>query len=432
MQNKIKYPLLRKLLFIQVSLALFGALIIYAVFHLGSVALADNEFENEKQVVSIELNKVQDQWRAWAELGINAPLNEEIKLFERKWNLKLISLIKGVELVKGSYDLIIPDIQDNGLMKDRFYVVVNLKRKDFYQIVQTRKDVVLVVCCLMIFFWGIIYFSILYLQKNIHSPIIKLIENMQKSLGSDEPKDKDIQASGEMKFFVDQISSLQKKTKDMERTATLGVLTAQVSHDLMSPIATLEMILKESFANKGPEQELLQACLERIKEISESLLLKNKVSQNKRLVLSVEKELKKNIDLKRLEPIAKDSVLTYYSSGNLEPMATNIVPTEFGRIISNLLNNAIESYGKSGGKVDVILSLNGDNYQITIKDYGCGMSDEVLSRIGSFGVTFGKKNGSGIGINHAKTTIEALGGSFSIKSRQGYGTEVCLVLPGKF
>jgi hypothetical protein len=65
-------------------------------------------------------------------------------------------------------------------------------------------------------------------------------------------------------------------------------------------------------------------------------------------------------------------------------------------------------------------------------DNGKGIPPEILARLGERGVTHGKEgtqSGSGIGVYHARETVENAGGKFSIQSQVGIGTMITLTMP---
>ena len=66
---------------------------------------------------------------------------------------------------------------------------------------------------------------------------------------------------------------------------------------------------------------------------------------------------------------------------------------------------------------------------IEVKDNGKGIPPEVLAKLGQKGETYGKAGGNGLGLYHARTTIEGWGGSFKIESVPGKGTAVLITLP---
>ena len=67
--------------------------------------------------------------------------------------------------------------------------------------------------------------------------------------------------------------------------------------------------------------------------------------------------------------------------------------------------------------------------RIIVSDNGKGIAGENLSKAGQRGFSFGKANGNGLGLSHARSFVEAAGGKLTIQSRVGLGTMVTLSLP---
>ena len=122
--------------------------------------------------------------------------------------------------------------------------------------------------------------------------------------------------------------------------------------------------------------------------------------------------------------ISIDFKLTRESYG----LFTRLQPVEFRRMLSNLVNNAVEALGDKGA-VDVDLSHEAENIILTISDNGKGIPPEILAKLGRRGETHGKAGGSGLGLFHARSTTESCGGSLVIKSEPGKGTTVTIKLP---
>jgi len=95
------------------------------------------------------------------------------------------------------------------------------------------------------------------------------------------------------------------------------------------------------------------------------------------------------------------------------------------RVLVNLLSNAAE-HTRNG---EITLSVSADLGYITVKirDTGEGIDGEFLPGIFERGV-FGK-NGKSYGLSICKTIVEAHGGSISIESVRGEGTEVAFTVP---
>jgi hypothetical protein len=71
----------------------------------------------------------------------------------------------------------------------------------------------------------------------------------------------------------------------------------------------------------------------------------------------------------------------------------------------------------------------GSQVLILIGDNGHGIPKEVLAKLGVRGGTYGKSEGNGMGLYHARTSLERWGGSLGVESEPGNGTEITLRLP---
>ena len=227
-----------------------------------------------------------------------------------------------------------------------------------------------------------------------------------------------------MQLFITEIKMLYSKLRDTERKAAIGVIASQVSHDLMSPLYSLDVLLNISKMS-GEEHELLKESISRIRGIAGSLLKKNSADGNtldKKINLI--ESIQKTIKLKKLEYLQSSPEINFNFSTIQEVIYSNITHDNISRIISNLVNNSIESYEEKPAVVNIDLEVKGDIATISITDFGKGISEDLLAQIGDFGITFGKKKGSGIGLNHAMMVIKKENGNFKILSKQGLGTRI--------
>jgi len=123
----------------------------------------------------------------------------------------------------------------------------------------------------------------------------------------------------------------------------------------------------------------------------------------------------------------KSGLKIEFSGGSTEIQAL-VEPKEFQRLLSNLVNNSVEAFAGPGA-VSVGLSVLDSKVLIEVKDNGKGIPPEILAKLGQKGETHGKAGGNGLGLYHARTTIEGWGGSFRIESEPGKGTVVLIELP---
>ncbi|HSM62906.1 MAG TPA: PAS domain-containing sensor histidine kinase [Gillisia sp.] len=100
-------------------------------------------------------------------------------------------------------------------------------------------------------------------------------------------------------------------------------------------------------------------------------------------------------------------------------------------ILFNILNNAIK-YSPENKSIDISTSFKKDKLIITIKDYGIGIPEEEQKFI--FNRYFRAENalldqGTGIGLNIAKSHLENLGGTIYFESQEGIGSSFTVEIP---
>lgn len=111
--------------------------------------------------------------------------------------------------------------------------------------------------------------------------------------------------------------------------------------------------------------------------------------------------------------------------------------SRFNQLVVGLVSNAAK-FTPRGGRVEFKSSSSirqgGDivDYSFTVKDTGIGMSEEFLQHVFEPCFHSGELpsfSGVGAGLAICKSIVDKMGGSISIKSRVGVGTEVSVSLP---
>jgi signal transduction histidine kinase len=98
------------------------------------------------------------------------------------------------------------------------------------------------------------------------------------------------------------------------------------------------------------------------------------------------------------------------------------------KVLQNLLLNAIDAVGPDG-EIGVTTEHSGRWVVMTVRDNGCGMSSEFLTRslFEPFQTT--KSQGLGIGMFHSKMIVEAHRGRIEADSVEGQGSMFRVLLP---
>ncbi len=272
-----------------------------------------------------------------------------------------------------------------------------------------------------------------FLRAKFMNPLYRLVTigPQQLHLSRDLPR--------EVSLLAQQLRLLQEQNAVAEREKALGSIAAQVAHDIRSPLAALCVLEHDLSGLEEEKRILLRSAVNRIKDIANNLLQRSRDS----LSVSAGPSSKEPVSVqmlaalldslvseKRLQFRFKEGIeFDWAMSGESYSFFSAIQATEFKRVCSNLINNAVEAL-EDGGRVGVtICPGHGNAILVRITDNGRGIPPEVQARLGLRGQTHGKAEGSGLGLFHARTSVESWGGSLRIESSKGSGTSVMILLP---
>ena len=222
---------------------------------------------------------------------------------------------------------------------------------------------------------------------------------------------------------------------------------ANMSHDIRTPMNAI--IGFNNMAMKHfDDKEKVAECLEKISISSAGLLSlindildMSKIESGNQHVdanpCDVYEEVKRTELVVRSQTDAKGiEFVVEYDIKHSKVIADKIL---VNRVISNLLSNAIK-FTETGGKIIFRISEKADIkdgyalYELSVKDTGIGMSEEFIDTIFD---TFTRERtstvsgitGTGLGMAISKNLVDLMGGTISVKSKKGVGSEFKVVLP---
>jgi two-component system, sensor histidine kinase RegB len=230
-----------------------------------------------------------------------------------------------------------------------------------------------------------------------------------------------------------QLVFLERQLAHRERLASLATLAAGAAHELSTPLATIAVVAKDlelSSGVSGPYSALAE----------DSRLIRSEVERCRRILQGMSAQ---GADLPGELPatLSADNLVHQLQTALPQEISTRL-RVELGNLrgplkvpvqglvqsLSALLKNAAEAAPKG----DILLRVNSEDHvcQFCVVDKGCGMSDEVLARLGEpFFSTKPAGSGMGLGVFLVRALAEQWGGELTFRSTVGAGTEARLDLP---
>jgi len=219
-----------------------------------------------------------------------------------------------------------------------------------------------------------------------------------------------------------------------ERLSLLGTMVSSIVHDLKNPMsAILSSVdyLEKTAPSDSVRQlaDIIHSSAIRIVEMSEELLGFAQGKVNLRPRSTSVQRLMELLDQEILDQIRNSQVEVVVLIA--EPIQLTLDEARLSRCLANIIKNAKEAVGDEG-TITIEFRQVGSNLEVSISDTGTGIPESIRSRIFEPFVTYGKKQGTGLGMAIAKSTIDAHGGRIWLESEIGKGTTFHVVLPKHF
>jgi signal transduction histidine kinase len=101
------------------------------------------------------------------------------------------------------------------------------------------------------------------------------------------------------------------------------------------------------------------------------------------------------------------------------------------RALYNLLLNACEAAPALGGQVEVTAAEVGGSIVISVADNGPGIAESIRERLFHPFVSYGKENGTGLGLAVVQKIVQDHGGEIAVQRTAQDRTVFRIVLPGR-
>ena len=242
--------------------------------------------------------------------------------------------------------------------------------------------------------------------------------------------------------FVIILEDITEKTKmeqqllQSSKLASIGRLTAGISHEIGNPLASISSLVQELRATDGGCAEgaafvsdslnAITGHLERISRIVRSLGDFARVSTARKVPSDLREIFQRTLDLVRYDKRFRQ-VRFQSAFESIPPLLVN--PDQMEQVFLNLLLNALDAMPE-GGELRVAMRVEGPEVVVVVEDSGRGIDPEVLDRVfDPFFTTKPLGKGTGLGLSICYGTVREHGGTISVRSARGTGTTFTIRLP---
>jgi signal transduction histidine kinase len=225
----------------------------------------------------------------------------------------------------------------------------------------------------------------------------------------------------------------QQELLEAERLATIGRMASSISHDLRHSLAAIVAnaeFLCESRLSSEQREELYQevrVAVNQMTELIDSLLEFSRTREALRPSFgNVKDTIDRVVTAVRSHPHYHPIKIFVPQEGNAQGWFDS---RKLERVFYNLLLNACEAIPGDEGKVEIELREIPNGVQIRLRDNGRGVPESIRENLFEPFVSYGKENGTGLGLTVVHKIIQDHGGEIVVESTSERGTVFLITLP---
>jgi signal transduction histidine kinase len=231
------------------------------------------------------------------------------------------------------------------------------------------------------------------------------------------------------------VVQLQKQVDDLKQLTALGHLTANLAHDLGTPLHSIGGLANLLLEREGwppdvaHKLQLIVQQTQRLDNVIQNVRRATRLPEPHFESQTIERILNETLPL--VEPLMQKTnvKMSLDIDASIKPLYLDRYRIQTA--LFNIIQNSLEAM-PSGGEISFIArSVPGDRMvSITVRDTGTGMSPEMLDKACEPFYSSHKNEGMrGLGLAIVRDIVKAHGGKMEIKSSFAEGTSITLYLP---
>lgn len=315
--------------------------------------------------------------------------------------------------------------------------------------------------------FGLIVLLFKRFRESIFQPLEQLLAGTRKVAAGDDDYRVELDSDDELAELAESFNlmttnfqsiksdlnqQVQERTKEVvrsEQMASVGFLAAGVAHEINNPLNTiawsaeslesrLHEMLTDRFDGAGSmDAELMEEIKKNLRRIQDEAFRCKGITDSLLDFSRLGDARKSSSDMRELVESVVEMVrpLGKYRLRNIDFQCSQSVlamvnPQEMKQVSLNLITNALDSVA-DGGQVLVKLANQNGHAVLTVKDDGCGMTEEVKQHL--FEPFFTRREqgmGTGLGLSITYRIVEEHGGAIEPQSDgPGLGSTFIVRIP---
>jgi PAS domain S-box-containing protein len=247
---------------------------------------------------------------------------------------------------------------------------------------------------------------------------------------------------------ITETKKLENQLRQTHKMEAIGTLAGGIAHEFNNMLAIIlgntEIVIDDTpewHSSRSSLEEIRNAAL-RAKEVVRQLLDFSHATEHKRKPVKVGAVIQASM---KIIHSSMPSTVEIRQDIDQEAGIVEADPSQINQVFINLCTNAADAMAEKGGVLEVTVKRKtfhadqaaslgllepGDYMSLMVKDTGCGMDVETVSRIFDPYFTtkeFGK--GTGMGLSMAHGIVRNYGGTITVASVPGKGSTFEVLLP---
>ena len=278
----------------------------------------------------------------------------------------------------------------------------------------------------------------LFLSRVLTNPITAVSRTMRKMGKGDLSVRVPVRGSGELRELAENYNTMAAQLESLDKTRNQFVSNA--SHELKTPLATMKIMLESMIYQPDMPADVradfmkdINHEIDRLTGIVTDLLVLTRMDNRdemKRDTVNMSELTQETIHM--LTPAAEQNSQTL-----TEDIQDNLLlygdRSKLGQILYNLMDNAIK-YTPEKGTVHVSLKQENGCIIWRVKDNGIGIpaddQEHIFERFYRVDKARGRETGgTGLGLSIVKQMVKMHGGTISVYSEPGQGSEFTVMFP---